>query len=65
MIPRLVAVLKAHAKHRAASLKLLYHLSLEDRTKPIFAHTGQPHNSALGDLSSSLTSLRAQMRCPS
>jgi hypothetical protein len=38
-VPRLVNILKEHPKHRSLVLRLLYHLSVEDRTKAIFTFT--------------------------
>ena len=39
LVPRLVSLLASQPKHRAASLKLLYLISYEDRHKALFAHT--------------------------
>lgn len=39
LVPRLVSLLASQPKHRAATLKLLYLVSYEDRHKALFAHT--------------------------
>lgn len=38
-VPRLVDMLRDYAKHRGLVFKLLYHLSVEDRTKVLFTFT--------------------------